>query len=1284
MTLGFSDGQIHFTWCQAARECELDCRCLTIRRESAVDDAEWQKTLAEADEFYPEISALGAGSILDLAAGEKDGSVDILLIDDCDRGEIAQTEWEAWRPKLSSAATILFHGINLGRDDPPRRVWSAIAREQKFIEFPNGLGLGAIVHGDFFPELIGSPNERKEIEKAYGLIGDRIDAKARAARAERENIALRLRQVWLDTLLADQRNAQDTIDELTRQVADLRAHAERAQAVMNDQKNALRELRRDRGKAQVVIDSLVEQLRASRDANRQEFEKIKEELRAKKRILKMAKSACRKNGRCFQEPIAAKDKPRRSIPEKILRELKRIPANLSGKKHQSTAKAAAKASPKLVEDRYAKWIAEHEPDAAGLTVQRVEAQRLTSRPKISLLLPIHDPPLFFLRELRASLAAQTYDHFEICAVNAASKRNETRECLAEWKKEEPRLRLEVLAENFGIAENTNRALALASGDFVVCIDHDDLLPPFALFELASAIAGNPEGEIFYSDEDRLNTEGKRHSPFFKPEWNPELLLSFMYVGHLTAYRRDLVERVGKFRKEFDFSQDYDFALRATELAREIVHIPHVLYHWREHPASGAAGGKPHARKSNLAALEDAMKRRGLAAEVMEYPTANRARLKISAWPKVSIVIPTDSAMRGQACVEELPRRTSYPHLEIVIVTNSHLAETLKSLTSAGSEFRFVTYDRPFNFSEKCNLGAAAAVGTRLIFLNDDVAGAEADWIQNLIEQLENPEVGAVSPKLLYADGKIQHAGLVTGVRDLVGTACHQWPSNSTDYFNMAQSLRAASALSGACLAMRRADFFAVGPFDVVNAPVAHSDFDLCFKIRAAGLRCVYTPFVTMTHRGHESIGAEEEEKKIARDERAGVFLLKRWPQYIMRDPYFTDNMRDWLYSDSPTPLRMFSPNEYKIDPSGPDLLFVSHDLSLSGAPLLLLQLADWCRQRNIFVVVMSPNDGPLRKRYQEIGVPLIIDPLVATGHESFSRLAHEFHCVLANTIKSEAAVRAASGKKTPVIFWVHETEVGEHYLQADAKLRLAVASADLVLAPCHRTAAVYQPYAKSDVACLPYGIPEARKIGAADIVAEGRFRFLVLGSIEPRKGQDVFLEAVAALPKQCRERAEFHLIGRVMDPGFNARLQGRVKDLKNVFFDGPRSHQDSLAALTQASVLVCSSRDEALPVTILEALSLAKPVISTAVGGIAEMLKDGREALLVRPEDPAGLAKAMQRLLDNLDLANELGQNGRATFEKKFTLDRFGTDFCALVNELMAKSKGGRSKNSQSISSVSL
>src|SRR6266550_381724 len=449
-----------------------------------------------------------------------------------------------------------------------------------------------------------------------------------------------------------------------------------------------------------------------------------------------------------QKKTLREPKVKRPIPEKIVRELRRLPRNFRRIFLPRTKAAPSKqgAPPPVADpvERYAAWFREREPDADGLDEQRRVVRSWVSRPKVSLLLPVHNTPPNFLDEMLASVCGQTYDNWEVCLVDGGSDNSETLEVLKRWEVREERFHILYSPRNLGIAENTNRALELATGDFMACVDHDDLLAPFALYELAKAIRESPDTQIFYSDEDRWSEKGMRHSPFFKPEWSPELLQSFMYLGHLTAYRRDLIAIVGGFRKEFDLSQDYDFALRATEHAGAIQYIPHVLYHWREHAASGNLGGKPEARQTNLAALRDAMQRRGLNAEVLEYPTANRARMKITNWPRVSIIIPTDSASRAEACLRELPQRTEYPASEIVLVTNSALIAAVSKKLPVGANVRFVAFDQPFNFSAKCKRGARAASGERFIFFNDDVESGQRDWMQNLIEPLENPEVGAVA------------------------------------------------------------------------------------------------------------------------------------------------------------------------------------------------------------------------------------------------------------------------------------------------------------------------------------------------------------------------------------------------------------------------------------------------------------------------------------------------------------------------------------------------------------
>jgi GT2 family glycosyltransferase/glycosyltransferase involved in cell wall biosynthesis len=1283
VVLGFGREELHFAICQAAREQKLTTRCLTIRRsrlgENPEEDKAWRKAVENSEEFFSDVGTLLARDPFAEAAEHADRSVDLLLIDDCDSAATLRDELRAWQPKLSANALVLMHGTLLEREESPWTIWQEFSEGRPTHNFEQGIGLGVTSFGAETPpknsplaHLFASAEVRHDLLIVYDIIAGRIDALHRLGEAEREKSALQLRQAWLDTLLLDRWKAQEVMDHLGREVTHLREVIDAGGHDPQATARAFADLRRDRAKAQLIMDAQAEQLKqwVSRS------EVLKAKIEEQKRVLDAARNACRKDGKCFRASVDGSRKERRSVPERIIRELRRIPKNLRRlTKVKADSLGELPVEEEVAIDRYAKWIMEHEPDAAALEGQRARAATLKVHPKISLLLPIYDAPAAFLDELLTSLAAQTYGNFEICAVDGGSSKAATIECLKTWQQKEPRLRVDFLSENLGIAENTNRALALASGDFIACIDHDDRLAPFAFYEVADAIARNPAGEIFYSDEDRLSIEGERHSPFFKPEWSPEYLLSSMYLGHLTVYRRGLVERVGKFRKEFELSQDYDFALRATEQAGAIVHIPHVLYHWREHSASGSAGGKPEARKTNLAALAAAMERRGLAAEIIEHPTANRARLKIDQWPKVSIVIPTDSTERGSFLVQELPKTTSYPDYEIVIVTNSALAEQLEMVAPKKPEFRFIRYDKPFNFSEKSNRGAEAASGARLIFVNDDVESIQPDWIQNLIEPLENPQVGAVAPKLLYETGKIQHAGLVTGVRGLVGTACHEWPADSTEHANFAQSMRNVSALSGACLAMRRDDFFSLGEWDALNVPTAHSDLDLCFKIREAGLRCVYTPFVTMRHRGHASIGMLEHGTEIPTHDKVSVFLLKRWPEYACHDPYFSDNMRDWLYADSPTPIRMWACDKAKTAPGKLDLLFVSHDLTWSGAPLICFELAKWCKEHGHFVTAMSPEDGPLRRKFIEAGIPLIVDPLIIREHSSFTQFAREFGCVIANTIFGAPVVRTLKAEGVPHIWWIHEGDVAKHFLHKDADLRAALGLADLIVTPDTRSSQLYQPFTNRAIRVLQDGTPDVSAIipPRAAKTRDDHVNFLLLATIEQRKGQQVFLDALRKLPEEILQKSRFRIVGRPNDVVLSAEIERSARDSAYLSYQESVPHEEALMLIRDTDVVVSASWDETGPLILMEALALGKPILSTTVGAVAENLSVEEAGLFFPPGSVPALAAAIERLVREPELIERLGEKSRGAYEKYFTFDRFAEGFIELLNEVTDQSSATES-----------
>ncbi len=1272
VTLGLSDAQAHLAFCQTMVEKKIAGRCIAIRR-ARTGEADDPATGAIEAAHYREISEIITGDAAKAAERLADGTIDLLFIDDIDCGEALRHELGLLLPKLSSRALLLCHGINLERADPPRRIWSNLPGEKR--EFSDGIGLGIRA-----TEVNSSPLRAALMREPLAAMQNcrlgvqLITARVRLRQAEQKARVLSARQVWFDTVMQDRDRAQVVMDELQKQRHNLQ--------------HRFANLQTDRSKAQLVIDTQaarIQTMAASLDLTRDKLDELKQ-------LVTAAKKNCRRGGRCFDVP---KDKVRRSVGEKIARELGRLPRNTRQFVSRLRNQQPAPAGNISADPRYAEWILNHEPYPAALKAQSDESNAWSDRPQISLLIPLFDTPAKFLDELFASLATQTYSRWEACVVDGGSSKRATTQVLARWEKRESRIRVKRLKKNLGVAENTNEALREAMGDFVALVDHDDLLPPFALYQLASAIRRESEAEMFYSDEDRLSESGLRAKPFFKPEWSPELLFSLMYIGHLTAYRRDFALGLDGFCKEFDLSQDYDFALRATERARKIVHIPHVLYHWREHPASGASGGKPEARKSNIAALAGAVRRRGLDAEVLEYPTANRVRMHLRTPPRVSIIIPTDSSIRAQSCARDLPKATQYADAEFIVVTNSALIEQLRASEEPISDkVRLVAFDLPFNFSAKCNAGARAATGQRFIFLNDDVEASQRDWIENLIEPLENPEVGAVAPKLLYSTGRIQHAGLVTGVRGLVGTAMHQWPADSTEYANFAQSMRTVSALSAACLAMRRDDFSRIGEFDELNTPIADSDFDLCFKIREAGLRCVYTPFVTLTHRGHASIGTEEEKATPAPVNKSSIYLLQRWAAFTCHDPYFTGNMREWLYRDSPTPSRMLAQRNSANEQWTRDVLFISHELTSTGAPIVLAHLAKWLRQHSIFAVVMSPEDGPLRDTFVKADIPLLIDPLLATGfdtftkfgrgspvqsHQSFIKFARDFDCVVASTLFAAPLIRDARIAGIPHIWWLHEGVVGEHFLKRFPRVGGVLELADLIVAPDKASSRIYQPFASRAVRLLPQGIPDLAASFPPPPRAKGPLQFLLLGTVEQRKGHRVFLSALSKLPREVLERCQFLIVGRPHDPELTEEIRAATKTLAQLRYREGVSHSEAIEFIRHCDVMVCTSSDETGPLTLIEATALGKPILTTPVGVIGENLVAGKDAIFVEAGDAEALAGAIERLARNPELLVELAVNAGRAYKKHFSLERFGSQFVELLDEAAGAQPVGRARISEAM-----
>ncbi len=549
---------------------------------------------------------------------------------------------------------------------------------------------------------------------------------------------------------------------------------------------------------------------------------------------------------------------------------------------------------------YDRWLAENQVRRADLQRMRDALPVLASRPRFSVLMPVYDPPERFLREAIESVLGQAYPEWELCIADDASPSPHVRAVLEEYAAGDRRIKLVFRERNGHIAATSNSALALATGEFVALLDHDDLLSGDALFEVALALNTHPGTDIVYSDEDKIDAEGRRSEPYFKPDWSPDSLLSRNYVSHLGVYRRSLVEELGGFRVGFEGSQDYDLILRASERTNRVVHVPRVLYHWRSHEASTAQARehKTYAYDAAVRALDEALARRGEAARVVtraDVPGIYTVRYAVAAAERVSIIVPTrDHGADVDVCLQSVFERSTYANIEVVLLDNgSTERESLDTfgrwLEREPERLKLVRYDVPFNFSRINNHAAGHASGSYLLFLNNDTEVITPDWIEAMLEQAQRPAIGAVGAKLLYDDRTVQHAGVIIGLGGVAGHSHKHYPSDAPGYFYGLQTVNNVSAVTAACMMVRRAVFDEAGGFDETLA-IAFNDVDFCLRVRDAGHRNVYLPHVELYHHESKSRGPETTPEKMERFLREQRLMRERWQTDRLPDPYYNRNL----------------------------------------------------------------------------------------------------------------------------------------------------------------------------------------------------------------------------------------------------------------------------------------------------------------------------------------------------------------------------------------------------------
>ncbi|MEO6003592.1 MAG: glycosyltransferase [Opitutus sp.] len=932
------------------------------------------------------------------------------------------------------------------------------------------------------------------------------------------------------------------------------------------------------------------------------------------------------------------------------------------------------------QDPYTLWTQRNQvtPRLTALLTREAAALAKTG-PKISLVVPTYNTSADFLDELIASVTAQIYPNWELCFADDASPQPHIKKILAAAAQRDARIKYVIRATNGHISAATNSALDLATGDFIGFVDHDDLLPAAALFHVAETIVAQPQAQMLYTDEDKIDESGRRFDPQFKGDWSPEMAIAHNYTHHLRVIRRTIVEQAGRLRLGYEGAQDMDLILRCVELIPEggIIHVPHIGYHWRAHAHSTASKGdqKGYLFEAARRGIEDAVQRRKLRATVVLPPLMKEHALclhqlnwdaSLLAEHPVTIVIPTKNRHELlKACVASLERTVKWQHVRLIIVDDGstepqalELLSTLEARTDLPCRVIGTgNTTAPFNYSKLVNLGSALADTPLLLHLNNDIEAREPGWLEDLVGWSTVPGVGVVGARLIHPDETLNHAGIWVGPHGgLAHSVFFGQPKDDFGYLFLTHAARNTSAVTGACLLTRTDLYRQLGGFDETEFQVAYNDVDYCLRAARAGFRTVYTPQATLVHLGSASRGNSYTEKE-------HLAFVQRYPNY--RDPYISEvvdygtsnfkiDVADHRYAHRPLKLRV---------------AVVTHNLNVEGAPLFIFEYARYLAEKAGWdVTVFSPVEGPLRKKFEDAGLPVtLLDVTAFTKAETAAEFTTQikqfatdprwatFDLFVGNTVVSYWMVHLARQLGKPSALYVHESNaprkfLAEHNLAAPEIIPLveqAIKETGRVIFTARSTRQFYEELSGNDnFRNLDswVDIERIERFASTHDKRELRKKYgldpdatlvVNIGSVCQRKGQHIFIRAVDALMKQHGEsfagkgKIEFIMVGARE----GLYLESIQQDIELMALTNTRLFPETLDIYDWyrlADVFVCTSFEESFPRVLLESASFKIPIISTNVNGIPEMLQNNDEAYLIPAGDYAKLAAAMKTCLDHV------------------------------------------------------
>jgi GT2 family glycosyltransferase len=944
-------------------------------------------------------------------------------------------------------------------------------------------------------------------------------------------------------------------------------------------------------------------------------------------------------------------------------------------------------------DPYQRWLAHNAWNETALRAAEHQLTALPRLPLLSVLLPVRQAGASWLKKTTESVWRQAYPYWELCLTVAGPVTEAIRSFLGELAAADPRSRLEHSTDWGTLSRASNQAARLAQGEFLVLLDEGVELAPNFLLELARAILADPATDLVYSDEDAIDRARCRRDPQFKPDWSPEFLLARMYLGGAWGVRRSLFERLGGFRERYEGCLGYDLALRASEKARKVTHVPRVLHH-RRGPVAGEDGTHPDAVQQGICAAEEALARRGVRGRVSRPPSAALRGAKVhqidfpESGPRVTIIIPTRDCLELlRPCVLSVLEKTAYQDYDILIIDNESAGtETLRFLNSLPNRCRVLRLSCPggrFNYAWLNNEAVRTARGDYVLFLNNDTEVRNPEWLGQMVGYAQFEGVGAVGARLLFGDGRVQHAGVVTELYSgMAGHAFRLMPGGEGGYLDYAFVARNYSAVTAACLLIRRDLFLDVGGFDQERFAVAYNDVDLCLRLRERGYRCVYAPRAELYHfegasRGHDDNPLE-------------VFAYRAtWGKD--RDPYFNPNLSpdNELFGINSRLVHLEEP------PGSPPLevLFFTPDLTYGRESLWQHRLAVALKERGrILPRVCAAADGPLARAYRERAIPVVVSEELAAGLDTpaaswpqalarfVGRLEREgCQVVHANTLAAFWVVHAAALCHRPSVWSVHEGSGWcEHFARFGEPLTGPAARAFAlpyrVLFSADGVRAHYQPLNTHDNFSVLRGAADRGAIrrflqdhSPADVRARlgcppARTVLTALGTTGPRGGQQDLVRAALTLLGRGREDIFCYLLGCRPGPYLDQLRQ--LIGAHRPFFELVPETNNVFPYYRASDILVsCLDAEEGFPDAVLEGLAFGVPVVTTPALGVREYIHPGFSALTYHPGDVAGLTGHLERLLQEPDTRLRLGRQGLLTANHLLSFEELAARYERILRE---------------------